>query len=63
MVETKPSIRVAIDVATLAVMIVLAACGGPSPQTRTITTEQTTASTPRPAISTTTTTTEQTRQP
>jgi len=60
MVETKSRVTLAIGATTLAGMVLLSACGGPSPM-QTTTTERTTTTAPRPAVSTTTTTIEQTR--
>jgi hypothetical protein len=58
MTDAKSRRGLAIKAATLAGMVALAACGGPSPVVRTSTTEQTTTTTPRPVVSTTTTRTE-----
>ena len=55
MTKTTSHFSVAIGMAMLASMVVLSACGGPEPMTRT-TTSETTTTTPRPVISTTTTT-------
>jgi hypothetical protein len=53
----------AVGMALIAGTVVLVACGGPAPVTRTTTVDQTTTSVPRPTDSSTTTTTQQTQVP